>query len=195
MVGGRPRNFVIRMKAITILTVLICFITGDDLLAEKKKTADSWLEAKHAQLTAVENPFLIRKADLDQSERPDKDGFFSMHPKKGYLKFSDGSWVLLTSHSAHAEDGLPDISLIRTSTGEYYTNRGHCCLPILLFSKVKVISLESFLKTTGKGPKAKPTQWIKYNREEGGADQPAIDSKPNSEGKEKLKLESKECFQ
>ncbi len=153
------------MKANALLIALILLAAGGILLAgQKNETVASWLEKKSAQLAAVEDPASIRKVELDQSDEPNKDGLFSMYPKKGYLEFADESWVLLTSHSMHAEDGLPDISLIRTSTGEYYTNNGHCCLPILLFFKAKVDSLEGFLKTTGKGPKAKPTPWTKYNR-------------------------------
>jgi hypothetical protein len=155
------------MKNITpLVTVTLFLMVGSLLAGQKKKTVDGWLEEKYAQLAAVEDPSSIRKVELEQSEEPNKDGYFRMYPKKGYLKFADGSWVLLTSHSAHAEDGLPDISLIRTSTGEYYSNRGHCCLPILLFSKTRVVSLEGFLKTTGKGAKAKLTSWNKYNREQ-----------------------------
>lgn len=179
------------MEVITLLIVLTSFMVSGSLLAgQGKKTLEGWLEEKHAQLAAVDDPSSIRKGDLSQSEKPNKDGFFSMYPKKGYLEFADGSWVLLTSHSAHAEDGLPDISLIRTSTGEYYTNSGHCCLPILLFSMSKVASLEDFLKTTGKGAKAEPALWIKYHREQGGADQPATAPESEPEGKEKLRPES-----
>jgi len=160
-------TFATRMKSVTLFSALTCFLAGSSLLAgQNKKTVDGWLEEKHAQLAAVEDPSSIRKVDLDQSNEADRDGHFSMYPKNGYLEFADGSWVLLTSHSVHADDGLPDISLIRTSTGEYYTNRGHSCLPILLFSKLRVISLEGFLKTTGKGAKAEPTPWNKYKREQ-----------------------------
>jgi len=156
------------MKIVTLLTALACLAAGSSLLAgQNKKTVDGWLEEKQAQLAAVEDPSSIRKVNLDQHNEADKDGHFSMSPKNGYLEFADGSWVLLTSHSAHADDGLSDISLIRTSTGEYYMNRGHCCLPILLFSKVRVISLEGFLKTTGKGAKAEPTPWNEYKLEQG----------------------------
>ncbi len=179
------------MKLHAIFIALLLFVTGGSVLASQKKASiATWLEKKHAQLSAVEVPTSIRRVDLNQSEKPNKDGVFRMYPKKGYLEFADGSWVLLTSHSAHAEDGLSDISLIRTSTGEYYSNRGHCCLPILLFSDKKVASLEDFLKTTGKGAKAKPTSWIKYNREQGGAEQPATAPESKSEGGEQPKPES-----
>jgi len=161
------------MRSRPLLTAITCFTVGGSLFAgQGKKTVEGWLEDKHEQLSGVEDPSSIRKVDLDHSEEPDGDGYFSMHPKRGYLEFTDGSWVLLTSHSAHSKDGLPDISLIRTSTGEYYTNSGHCCLPILLFSTSKVVSLEGFLKTTGKGAKAGPTPWIKYQREQGSGGDP-----------------------
>ena len=113
-----------------------------------------------------------------------------MYPKKGYLKFADGSWVLLTSHSVHADDGLDDITLIRTSSGEYYFNRGHCCLPILLSSSKKVETLEDFLKTHGKGGQGKLTLWQKYNNE-GAADQDATTLESKSKSTEKPQLESK----
>jgi hypothetical protein len=171
------------MKLLTILAVFTCFMVGGILFAgQNKKTVDAWLEEKHAQLSTVADPSSIRKVSLAHSDKPNKDGYFSLYPKSGYLEFADGNWVLLTSHSVHAEDGLPDISLIRTSTGEYYTNRGHCCLPILLFSKSVVGSLEDFLKTTGKGAKAEATPWIKYNREQDGTGQPATRSQSKSEG-------------
>ena len=174
------------MKAITLLVATISVVMGSSLFAgQKKRTVDAWLEQKYAQLAAVEEPASIRKVDLDESEEPDKDGYFSMHPKMGYLEFDDGSWVLLTSHSAHAGDGLPDISLIRTSSGEYFSNRGHCCLPILLFSKERVISLEGFLKATGRGAKAKSTPWIRYKRKKSGAEKPTAAPESTSDGVEK----------
>lgn len=184
------------MKALTLLTVLTCLMVSSSLLAgQSKKTVEGWLEEKHTQLAAVDDPSSIRKVDLNQSDKPNKDGFFRMYPKNGYLEFADGSWVLLTSLSAHAEDGLPDISLIRTSTGEYYTNNGHCCLPILLFSKSRVDSLEDFLKTTGKGAKAESTQWLKYNREQGVVPQSGTRSESKPEGDHKPKPESEKRSQ
>ena len=176
-----------RIIIITILSNLLC----ENIPAGKKKhTIDSWLEWRYSQLAAVENPTKIRKSDLDQSEKPNRDGLFRMYPEKGFLSFPDGSWVLLTSHSAHAEDGLADISLIRTSAGEYYSNRGHCCLPILLYSKERVVSLDGFLKTTGKGEKGQETPWIRYQPKQGraakaaaAADEPEKEKKPTEEAK------------
>lgn len=174
------------MKTLALLVSLFLFLTGENLHAgQKRETVSGWLEKKHTQLSAVEDPASIRKVGLDQSEEPKQEGLYTLYPKKGYIQFEDGSWVLLTSHSAHADDGLADISLIRTSDGDYFSNRGHCCLPILLFSEGKVTSLDSFLKTTGKGPKAMSTPWIKYSREEDAADQPA----PNPEEKPKTNHE------
>ena len=180
------------MKALTLLVTITLLALSSSLLAGQRKSVEGWLEQKHAQLSSVEEPSSIRKVVLDHSEEPNKDGYFRMYPKKGYLEFADGSWILLTSHSAHAEDGLPDISLIRTSTGEYYSNRGHCCLPILLFSKERIVSLEGFLKTTGKGAEAKPTPWIKYNREQGVAPQSATRTESKLKGDDKPQPESEE---
>ena len=168
-----------------LITLALMVAMGSLLAGQVKKTVANWLVDKHAQLASVKDPNSIRRVALDQSAEPNKEGFFSMHPKNGHIEFSDGSWVLLTSHSAHSEDGLPDISLIRTSTDEYYTNHGHCCLPILPFSKEKVDSLERFLKTTGKGPEAKITTWIKYNREQDGTGQPATRLESKSENRDK----------
>ena len=119
---------------LVVATFIIVALTSVADAGEKRLTIDEWLVQKRAQLAKVEDPTKIRSVALDQSEEQNKDGLYRMYLKKGYLKFSDGRWLLLTSHSAHAEDGLADISLIRTSTGEFYSNRGHCCLPILLFS-------------------------------------------------------------
>ena len=181
-------TFAENMKVLTSLVIFTLMVGSSLLAGHGKKTVDGWLEEKHAQLAAVVDPASIRKVALDHSDEADKDGYFSMYPKSGYLEFTDGSWVLLTSHSAHAEDGLPDITLIRTSTGEYYTNSGHCCVPILLFSQSKVDSLEGFLKTTGKGAQAAPTPWIKYNRV-AATEQPTPRPVVKPEGSDKLQPE------
>lgn len=162
------------------LTVFLCF--SNAFAGKKKPTMEAWLEQRYARLSAVEEPSKIRRSALDHSDDRDRNGLFSMYPDNGYVEFSDQSWVLLTSHSAHKEDGLHDISLIRTSEGEYYYNKGHCCLPILLFSKVKVTTLDLFLKTTGKGGEAKATPWIKYlpKNNGDGRDAPAPEENENS---------------
>jgi hypothetical protein len=156
-----------KMKSALVIAITLWFLPCGNLLAGQKPVpVESWLQDKHNQLAAVGEPASIKRSKLSQSAEPDKDGLYSMYPENGFLQFPDGSWILLTSHSAHKEDGLPDVTLIRTSKGEFYYNLGHCCLPILLFSKEKVDSLDTFLKTTGKGPKAAPTVWAKFDREQ-----------------------------
>ena len=150
-----------RQLSITVLIILLGF--SNAFAGKKKPTMEGWLEKRYAQLSAVKEPSKVRRSALDHSEDRDGDGLFRMYPENGYVPFPDQTWILLTSNSAHSEDGLPDVTLIRTSEGKYYYNLGHCCLPILLFSKVEVTTLDLFLKTTGKGNEAKATAWIKYD--------------------------------
>ena len=177
----------LRLIAITVISATLVSVAAG---GKQSVTIEAWLQKRRTQLAAVEDHAKIRVVELDQSEKKNKDGQYRMYLEKGFLKFSDGSWVLLTSHSAHAEDGLADISLIRTSTGEFYSNRGHCCLPILLFSEKKVESLKGFLETHGKGGEGKLTRWEKLDSEQDGARQPATAPKSKSEGKEKTKPDS-----
>ena len=130
--------------------------------AAAPKSDKQWLETKHGLLAAVESVTNLTSVGLNSGG--ERSGVtFTYSPKKdGLLVFEDGSWVLLESHSINEEDGLGDLTLIRTSEGKYHLNRGHVCGLLNLEAKERITSLATFLKAKGKGAKAKPVPWEPY---------------------------------
>lgn len=155
------------MNMKTIVTVLlIALFAATTLAGEKIKSDAEWLKMKHKQLAAVKDPAKVKSVGLWTSGDKRADGQYGYFPKgDGLILFEDKTWVLIVSHSMHAEDGLSDLTLIRASDGKHYVNKGHVCDKLILDAPEKIISLESFLKAKGKGSKAEPTEWKEYKGE------------------------------
>lgn len=149
------------------LTLLLCLsVTSVIAFAGKKRmTTDQWLVLRHSQLEKHAGITKIPRSKLNgpYPEEKDKRGYFTYHPaRNGLIRFQDGSWVILTSNSVHKENGVGDITLVKTSTGKFYANRGHCCLTLMIRSESKITSLKVFLSSHGLGPNAEPTPWVEY---------------------------------
>ena len=149
---------------------------------------EKWLQSTYTKVVAYD----VTKIPLTRIEvdgRPVKlqDGhdYFCMFPKRnGMIRFMDGSWVCITSHSVHEEDGIGDLTLALTSKGEYYVNRGHCCMNLSLVSnKKEVATLDDFLSTKGTGDNETLFAWERY-KGEAGAGQPATKPADNVPGKD-----------
>ena len=130
------------------------------------KSDAAWLKQKYAQLVAVKSVTNRTNVGLWTSGDRQADGKYGYFPKgNGLILFEDKTWVLIVSHSMHAEDGLGDLTLIRTCDGRYLVNKGHVCDKLILDAPEKIVSLETFLKATGKGAKGEATQWESYTGE------------------------------
>lgn len=129
-------------------------------------TTDEWLVLRHSQIEAYTDISKVSLAKLVGSPSRNKRGYYEYNPSKnGLIKFKDGSWVIITSHSVHKEDGIGDISLIKTSEGKYYTNRGHYCASLLMRSKIHIKSLKGFLSSVCVGDKADVLlDWKEYKK-------------------------------
>jgi len=113
------------------------------------RSHEQWLKIKHEQLSKIDNITGVKNANftlLTVVDNP-SSGFFTYCPEKdGLIIFEDKTWVLLISSCSHGGLG---ISIIRTSENKYYVNTGHACSKIILESKEKIKSLETFLKSSG----------------------------------------------
>lgn len=150
-----------RILAIAILAVsTLIFAEG------KTKTDAQWLKTKYKKLAAIKDPAKVNNIGLRVPKDKGHDDLYMYFPKgNGRIVFVDKSWILLVSHSSHAEDGIGDLTLIRASDGKCYVNKGYVCDKLILETKEKIVSLETFLKSTGKGPKAEPIEWKEYQGE------------------------------
>jgi hypothetical protein len=137
-----------------------------------------WLQRAQDQLASVTNVDLTSGTVLPRNAKPGPDGTYAYLLSPGLFRFADGSWVLLKSHSVHKEDGLGDLTLARTSAGEYYVSRGHVCGKLSLVCKERITSLSVFLKSKGTGPKGEPVSWEPYI---GDRPQGAVDNAPNQQ--------------
>ena len=137
---------------------------------DKIKADAEWLRLKYDQLAAVTNVEKVLNVGLRPSGSKDARGAYTYYPQSGRIVFDDGSWVLLVSHSIHAEDGLGDMTLVRTSEGNYFVTRGHVCEKLILETKEKIASLGTFLRAKGKGAKAEPIPWEPYEGEQDGGE-------------------------
>ncbi len=93
------------------------------ILAEETGTKESWLENAIVKLQAQHTlpPEIIRSSETNA------------WADKGYLVFSNG-WASFTSHSSHDSEKIGDVSLLRTSDGDYYISDFHFCLGVCEFS-------------------------------------------------------------
>lgn len=133
-------------------------------MAEVKNTKETlWISTQHKKLSAINDPSKIKEIGIVSPDKKDAKGNYTYYPNgNGKITFEDKTWILIVSHSMHEEDGLNDITLIRTSDGKFYTNKGHVCGKLILETKEKIVSLETFLKTTGKAGDGKSTAWENY---------------------------------
>jgi hypothetical protein len=167
-----------KMKS-TITALLIMALAAPAFASDKIKLDGEWLKRKHKQLVAVKDPSKVKSVGMWSSGDKDSDEQYTYFPNgNGRIVFEDKSWVLIVSHSIHQEDGLGDLTLVRASAGKYYVNKGHVCNKLILETKEKITSLETFLKAKGKGSKAEPVEWEEYKGEQ----PPAGDSKTSAEG-------------
>jgi hypothetical protein len=166
----------------TNIVLLALMLAASVHAGEKAKSDAEWLKQKHAQLSAVKSVTNLTNVGLWTSGNKQADGRFGYFPNgNGLIVFDDKTWVLIISHSMHAEDGLEDLTLIRTSDDRFLSNRGHVCDKLILDAPEKITSLETFLRATGKGAKGEATKWEPYTGEpqSGGYSPPAArSSKP-----------------
>jgi len=159
-----------RLRVLALLAVTAFYANA----GEPQMSKEEWLQSTYAKVAAYD----VSKIPVTKLEGPypsPKGGhdYFFFPKRNGMIRFKDGSWICITSHSAHADDGIGDITLIKTSEGEYFVNRGHCCPKLGIRSTAEMIgTLDSFLATKGDGPNATLLAWMPY-KIEAGADQPA----------------------
>lgn len=148
------------------LAIIICHFTivSAGRAGKKRQTTDEWLVMRHTQIEKRLETGQVPKSGLRGSYARNKDGYRDFFPKRnGLIRFADGSWVVITSHSIHKGSGVGDVTLVKTSTGKYYVNRGHCCLSMIIRSKKeRIASLADFLATKGVGPKGELLDWKEY---------------------------------
>ncbi|NLB54620.1 MAG: hypothetical protein GX811_02425 [Lentisphaerae bacterium] len=151
----------------TFSALLIMILTITALAGERIKTDAEWLKLKHKQLADLNVPSKVKDVGMWSSGDKNADGQYTYYPNgDGRIVFADKTWVLIVSHSIHQEDELGDLTLVRASDGKYYVNKGHVCDKLILETKEEIISLDTFLKTRGKGHKAEPTKWEEYKGEQ-----------------------------
>ncbi len=152
----------------TIITIFFCLqiLSSAALAGKKRMTTDEWLVLRHSQIEAYTDISKVPLAKLVCSPSKNKSGYYEYSPSRnGLIKFKDGTWVIITSHSMHKEDGIGDISLIKTSEGKYYTNMGHNCSSLMMRSKVHITSLKGFLSSVCVGDKADVLlPWKEYKK-------------------------------
>lgn len=154
------------MKSIITIFICIHIISSIAFAGKKRMTTDKWLILRHSQIEAYTDVDKVPLSSLNGPYSKDKAGYVTYHPKKnGRIKFADGSWIILTSHSSHSEDGIGDVTLIKASDGKYYVNRGHVCATMIIRSKVKIKSLKDFLAAKGVGDKSQLISWSEYKIE------------------------------
>ena len=74
---------------------------------------NEWLQSTYTKVAAYD----VSKMPVTKLEGPfplPKDGndYFDYFPKRnGMIRFKDGSWICITSHSVHEEDGIGDLTL------------------------------------------------------------------------------------
>lgn len=154
---------------IPVTALLIATIATPAFAGERVKSDTDWLKHKYAQLAAVKSVTNLTNVGLWTSGDKQADGKYGYFPNgNGLIVFQDKTSVLIISHSIHAEDGLGDLTMIRTSDGRYLVNKGHVCDKLILDAPEKIVSLETFLKATGKGAKGEATQWEPYSGEQQG---------------------------
>jgi hypothetical protein len=153
-----------------LITVVVLALTGFLTLGgESPKSEAAWFRQKYEGLAAITTVTNVTKVGLWSSGDKYSNGLYGYFPKgNGLIVFEDKTWVLIVSHSVHADDGLRDLTMIRTSHNRYFVNRGHVCSTLMLDAPEKIISLETFLKTTGKGEQPEPTKWEEYRGEQSG---------------------------
>jgi hypothetical protein len=157
------------VKTLLLLTVTIPVYAATNVTADM-----GWLKLKYKQLAAIKE---IDKINQVRFPTSDDKGSYSYYPSgNGRIVFKDNSWVLLVSHSIHAEDALGDLTLVRTSDGKYFVNKGHVCNTLLLETKEKITSLKTFLDAKGRGAKSEPVPWEEYKDEQ----PPPGEAKPNT---------------
>jgi hypothetical protein len=132
-------------------------------IPEKKFTSNAeWLHHKQGQLSAIAIFEDLKRITINDSSMSSENHASYYPPENTRIMFSDGSWIILTAHSSHSEDGVSDLALGIASNGKFYLNRGHICGGICLTSEKEVKTLRDFLKTTGLGPKENPMTWQEH---------------------------------
>ena len=159
------------MKA--LISSLMILIGGLTAVAGSTVKSDAeWLTQTHAQLAEVKSVTSLTNVGLQafgDKEPPPPEGRYSCSPRgNGMILFEDKTWVLLVSHSRHTEDGIGDLTLVRTSDGRFLVNKGHVCGNLLLDVREKITSLTTFLKATGKTLDGEVTTWEPYKGEQQG---------------------------
>jgi len=149
------------MKKI-LTTLIIIFFTVSNLYAGVHPQS-KWLKQKYEKLKKIKNIKKVKNCKLQISKFDIKSKTYRYFLGESCkINFKDNSWVIIISHSMHAEDMIGDITIIRASNGKYYINRGHVCDKLILNSKSKITSLSIFLKSTGWDSAQEPTYWKEY---------------------------------
>ena len=85
------------------------------------------------------------------------------------MNFKDGTWVIFSSHSSHAEEGkrkvLGDVTVARSSTGRIYVSHDHCCPRVALDSPKKLETVADFFAAKGLVPEGVSGGWREYRPE------------------------------
>ena len=144
---------------IALLSYSVVLSAASPLKSESQTSV--WINQSKKHLQAVVHSEKQGKASLDLHKARSPEGLYRYHPLSGYIEFDDGSWVLLLSHTAHLEDGIGHASVLRTSNGTYYSNRGNHNPKILLYSKVEIKSLRDFLASFGLDDKGQKQPRVK----------------------------------
>lgn len=126
--------------------------------AELDVKTDMWIKKTLLTLSKMENPAREGKSWLERARTLTEK--FSYSPLSGYIEFADGSWVYLVSHTKMLDDGIGHASVVRTSSGKYYSNKGNCNTNLFLYSPVEIKSLASFLNSYGRDNKGMKTLWV-----------------------------------
>ncbi|MCX6907808.1 MAG: hypothetical protein NTY01_07175 [Verrucomicrobia bacterium] len=132
--------------------------------ASKAKSRQEWIASMSSWLKS----YRITSAAPVVSFKPEQDGdeFGHYVDKDGLIRFPNGEWVLVATHSEHQEEGrtrlIGDISLALTSRGELFENDTHACPGVMFLSKAPITSLETYLAARGKlVPEGKSGKWKK----------------------------------
>lgn len=120
--------------------------------ASKAKSRQEWIEIMSSWLKSYRITPSTPVVEFWSSPAGD-DELRNYANEDGLIRFPNGEWVLVTTHSGHQEEGrtrvIGDICVALTSRGELYENGGHACPHLILRSKAPIISLDTFLTAKG----------------------------------------------
>ncbi|MCX6899694.1 MAG: hypothetical protein NT105_13475 [Verrucomicrobia bacterium] len=130
----------------------------------KAKTRQEWIAIMSSWLKSYRITSATPVVSFKPEPRGDEFGHYV--DKDGLIRFPNGEWVLVATHSEHQEEGrtrlIGDICLALTSRGELFENDTHACPGVMFQSKTPITSLETFLVAKGKlVPEGKSGKWKK----------------------------------